>query len=132
MALDYLGLDRTGRREVWRLPPWEEVERAIGLLDGSDVTMLTLAASDETYMTIAGGEAELYVVGATFASGSFAVLVDPSRAGGMLAVVAGRERRELSSEMGVKKEDVLRAARRFFLSATLDPALAWESRPERP
>ena len=128
MPLEYLGRDRTGRREVWRLPPWEKVETAIGLLDGKGVTMLTLAATDETYMTIAGGEAGLYVVGATFASGRFSALVDPSRAGGTIEVAAGRERREFASEMGVAREAVERASRRFFLSATLDPALPWESR----
>ena len=128
MALEYLGVDRTGRCEVLRMPPWDEVARAVSLLDGRDVTMLTLAASDDTYMTIAGGEAGVYVVGATFASGRFAALLEPSRAGGTIAVVAGRERRTMASEMGVGQDAVLRAARRFYLSATLDPELAWATR----
>ncbi len=125
MALEYVGLDRAGRREVWRLPRWEQVEEAIALLDGKDVTTLTLAVSEETYMTIAGGAGGLYVVGVSLASGRFAVLVDPARAGGTIDVVAGRETRTMASEMGVSRESALRAARRFFLGATLDPALAW-------
>ncbi len=34
MPLEYLGIDRTGRREVWRLPTEEDLERAFALLDG--------------------------------------------------------------------------------------------------
>lgn len=123
--LDYLGIDRTGKREIWRNPPWEETVRAIGLLDGKEVTMLTLAASEETYLTIAGGAGGVYVVGAALASGHFAALVDPQRAGGTVPVVAARRTQEMASEMAVGREAVLKAARRFFLSATLDPELAW-------
>jgi hypothetical protein len=125
VALDYVGIDRSGRREVWRAPSWDDVLRAIGLLDGRDVTMLTLSASEETYLTIAGGSEGLYLAGAALASGRFAALVDPARAGGKVAAVLARASREVASEMGVDRETVLRAARRFYLSATLDPALTW-------
>lgn len=125
MSLEYVGIDRSERREVWRLPTWEDVVRALDLLDGRETATLTLAASDETYMTVAGGEGGLYVVGATFASGRFAVLVDEKRAGGTLAAVVARKPRELASEMGVDRETMLKAALRFYRSATLDPALSW-------
>lgn len=123
--LEFLGLDRTGKREVWRNPSWEDVLRALDLLDGREVTMLTLAADERTFLTVAGGAGGLYVAGAALASGRFAALVEPARTGAAVPVALARQRQEMAPEMAVSRDAVQRAALRFYRSATLDPELTW-------
>jgi hypothetical protein len=57
-------------------PNWMQIEAAIRELDGKRKTLVTLAANDETHMTIGGGESGKYVISVTFNNINFHNLVD--------------------------------------------------------
>ncbi|MEQ8969150.1 MAG: Imm1 family immunity protein [Coleofasciculus sp. C1-SOL-03] len=107
-------------------PNWSQIEAAIRQLNGKNQTLVTLAADDETYMTIGGGSAGKYVVSVTFDNLDFYNLVDLSKPEATEKLVIGGQEGLYSAKMSVDLLRCLLAARTFSESGKLDSLLLWE------
>jgi len=107
-------------------PDWSQIEAAIRQLNGKNQTLVTLAADDETYMTIGGGYAGKYVVSVTFDNLDFYNLVDLSKPEATEKLVIGGQEGFYPAKMSVDWLRCLLAARTFSESGKLDSLLSWE------
>jgi hypothetical protein len=107
-------------------PDWSQIEVAIRELDGKSKTLVTLAADDETYMTIGGGEAGKYVISVTFDNLSFHNLVDLTKPDGTEKLVIGGQEGIYPAKICVDLLRCLLAARTFAELGKLDELLCWQ------
>ena len=112
--------------ELIENPDWNQIEAAIRELDGKSRTLVTLAADDETYMTIGGGESGKYVVSVTFDNLSFHNLVDLSKPDETEKLVVGGQEGIYLAKICVDLLRCLLAARTFAELGKLDSLLVWQ------
>ncbi|MGB7440129.1 MAG: hypothetical protein WA919_03605 [Coleofasciculaceae cyanobacterium] len=120
-------VSNTNDEELIENPNWEQIEAAIRQLEGKRITLVTLGAGDETYMTIGNGYSGKYIVSVTFDNLDFYNLIDLSKSDVPEKLVVGGQEGIYSSKICVDLLRCLLAARTFAESGKLDPLLTWES-----
>lgn len=105
-------------------PNSRQIEAAIRKLDGTNHTLVTLGADEETYMSIGGGAGK-YVVTVTFNNLDFYILVDLSRSNDIEKLVIGGQRGNYPAKQCIDLLRCLLAARTFALEGKVDELLTW-------
>ncbi len=117
-----------GSDEVISKPSWSQAVDSIRALDGEQKDNVCLDADDDSYMGIAGGRGDEYVVaGFLTASGRF-ILACGEGSGAIKHIpVCGDENPFCDFEI-VNQEVVLEVAKTFFERGICDPGFKWNDR----
>jgi hypothetical protein len=101
------------------------VEQAIHALDGRRHTQVVIQQPDYANLIVGGGDGR-YNVCVTTADERYLTLTDPTRPADQTEeLVTGGQRGEFPANTVVQIEPVLRAARTFYETGTVDSALPW-------
>ncbi|HEY4243555.1 MAG TPA: Imm1 family immunity protein [Kofleriaceae bacterium] len=114
--------------DCWRVdsPSWDDVDAAIGRLDGKSYTIVTLQGPGEQHLTVGGGDGQ-YVVYGTFDNNEFWNLLNPKDEGGTALLNAGGQEGDYPARQIVDRENARAAARTFLEKLQLEPSLRWEN-----
>ena len=104
---------------------WNEIEAAIGELDGHRRTLVTLETGGETHMAIGGGAGK-YLVYITFDNENFSYLIDSTKSGGAEALVVGGQEGIYPGKWCVDLTTTLKAARSFAELGSIERSVLWE------
>lgn len=113
------------------LPTWPDIEAAIGGLDGHTRTEVYLhprRSDPETYMSIAGGADDHYLVFVCHHNERFDEAVTPDAPEGTVSMVTGGQLGEFRLEHLVTLDEALEAARVFHQSGQLAGGVKWRHR----
>lgn len=110
-------------------PTWEEIEQAIVNLNGNERTMTILTKIEEgdQYMIIAGRWEDRVMVNATANNLDFHSLVDDGQPKGSTMLCVGGQLGDYEQRKCVPLGWGIRAARMYFQTGELDPAMNWVS-----
>ncbi len=104
---------------------WAEIKSAIEELDAKKKTLVTIETNGNTHMAVGGGMGK-YVVYATFDNVSLYNLIEPTKSNDLETLVVGGQIGAYPARMCVDLETVLKAAKTFTESGTLEESVIWE------
>ncbi|NEQ36787.1 MAG: hypothetical protein F6K40_11060 [Okeania sp. SIO3I5] len=107
-------------------PTWQQIESAIGELNGTSKTLVTLGADEEIYMSVGGGAGGQYIVNVTFDNLTFYNLVDLSQLEEVQQLVVGGQLGNYQAKICVDLQTALLAAKTFALAGELEESVSWE------
>jgi hypothetical protein len=120
---------------VWRRGPvesqtatWSDVEAAIRRLDGETYSSVMLERDSMHWIGIAGGNDGRYFVSTwdDETNGGYVALSNPDTTG-TIDVVIGGQAVDRPARWIVTQDEAVSAARAYFESGRLSPALKWEA-----
>ncbi|MCA1975147.1 MAG: hypothetical protein LDL44_20120 [Caenispirillum sp.] len=106
-------------------PDEADLRRAIDDLDQATHTLVIVAGEGEAHLGVGGGRGE-FVVYATFDNRTFYNLIDRSKAGAPVTVVAGGQAGDYPTSQVVDRDRAVVAATRFLTEGRLGDDLGWE------
>ena len=107
-------------------PTWQQIESAIGELNGTTQTLVTLGADEEVYMSIGGGARGKYIANITFDNLTFHNLVNRSQVEEVQQLVVGGQLVNYQAKICVDLQTALLAAKTFALAGELEESVSWE------
>src|SRR5205085_3743336 len=114
--------------DAYPVKTFEEVEEAVGALDGKENTLVILGGKrPEPHMAIGGGADDRYVVYITYDNDEFYTLVNSKKpAREVIEINAGDEPADFMIHQINPREVVLKAVKSFCENGKHDPKLLWE------
>lgn len=115
-------------------PTWQQIESAIGELNGTTQTLVTLGADEEIYMSVGGGAGGQYIVNVTFDNLTFYNLVVRdsgtefyrSQPEEVQQLLVGGQLGNYQAKICVDLQTALLAAKTFALAGELEESVSWE------
>jgi Immunity protein Imm1 len=104
---------------------WNEIETAIGELDGHRRTLVTLETEGEAHMSIGGGNGR-YFVYLTFDNDNFNYLVNSSNSDRYETLVIGGQEGSYPAKSCVDLTTTIKAAKLFAELGTMERSVSWE------
>lgn len=120
-------IEPTGTQVMWLNPTWREVQSLIRQLDGTTYCDLTIENPMDSghEMYISGGNEGRYIVVVQKAEQGYRYLSHRGKSTKEIAVVVGGLERYHPANQVHKIRRVLKAAKHFLKSATMDRRLSW-------
>ena len=108
-------------------PRDEDVEGAVGALDGKSVTLATLEVGDQAHLAIGGGPSQ-FIVYVTHDNERFFTATSPGQpAEPKVALVAGGQLGEFPGDEVVDRATALQASLHFAKFKERDPSIVWRA-----
>jgi len=107
---------------------WQQCSEAIRLLNGRNITEVTISNPDEdAYAMISGGENGMYVVSVTLDGESFYSPFNDKHPLKTIYLVCGGQRGDFDLRNIVNIEDAIQIAKTFYHMVALDASIKWVS-----
>jgi Immunity protein Imm1 len=104
---------------------WNEIETAIGELDGNRRTLVTLETEGEAHMSIGGGNGR-YFVYLTFDNDNFNYLVNSSNSDRYETLVIGGQEGSYPAKSCVDLTTTIKVAKIFAELGIMERSVSWE------
>jgi hypothetical protein len=111
--------------ESFPLKNVEQLVSAIDALNGKNKTLVGLSYSEDTYLTVGGGNEGRYVVTGNKGDTIYN-LMNPSSGSGKIEIVAGGQGGIFDEKLCINKTAVIQASLFFYKNVDFDKSLSWE------